>query len=176
EEVAGLRQQALEPGEHRTQSPCLLARDPAEPAPVDRRLKLAGAERADQVPEVFLVDGLRGLVQRKPATLALPLFLPGVEFVGDREWKDVDVDHQRSAAALALAIAIAAERNRADSAEHSSFLPRLARGRDVQGARGAGIAFRQHPARLGPARGDQHDTDTRVGGLSLDTIRKGGDL
>src|SRR5690606_27692720 len=128
EEVAGLRQQALEPGEHRTQSPCLLARDPAEPAPVDRRLKLAGAERADQVPEVFLVDGLRGLVQRKPATLALPLFLPGVEFVGDREWKDVDVDHQRSAAALALAIAIASERNRADSTEHSSFLPRLARG------------------------------------------------
>src|SRR5690606_39718936 len=51
-----------------------------------------------------------------------------------------------------------------------------ARRRDMQGARGAGVALGQHPTRLAPARGDQHHSDARVRGLSLNAVRKGGDL
>ena len=129
EEVALAGEQALEPGEHGA-DPRLGGGDDAEP--LGRGLELGGAERADEVGEVGLLDHLGGVVERHPAALALGLFLPVVELAVDRQREHVDIDHQRGAVALALAVAVAAQRGRADQPAHAGLLVGLQRGGGVR--------------------------------------------
>ena len=75
EEIAGLRQKLLKPGEHRTYLG--LFGDDGEQAPAAGGfIELGGVEGADQVGEIGFLDRLRGVRQAEPSAGAFARFLP----------------------------------------------------------------------------------------------------
>jgi hypothetical protein len=174
EEIARLGQQALKPGEHRT-NPRVLRNDAQDAGASGRCLEFGRSKRPDEVAEIGLIDCFCRFFKREPAPFALVLFLPRRQFARDRQREHIDIDHQRSAVAAALAIAKAAERGGADRAGHPGFFLRLARGGKMRRDRCAEVALGDDPP-LRFARGDEHQPDLCVGRRTFEAIRQGGNL
>ena len=151
-------------GTRRTSDSPSIFRDDASSMPVRRAAALnsAGAERADQVAQVGLVDRVGGLGEREPAALALVLFLPARQA---RRSPPAGTRRRRPSARRRCRGACDSGSCRAGSGRPRRSrrpLPRpRARRRRAASAPVAEIALGNHPA-PGLARGDQQDAHGRI--------------